>query len=289
MDGIIVKGIGGFYYVRAGGDNHIYECKARGIFRKDRITPTVGDRVEISLSDGKGSIEKIYPRTSLLIRPPVANIDTIIIVVAAAEPEPNTEIIDKMLLNAAIAGIEPIICINKTDIKNADELTAVYEQAGYRVLKVSARDGIGTDELNSVLKGRISAFAGISGVGKSSLLNKLTGVDAKTGSISDKILRGKHTTRHVELYELKDGGYILDTPGFGSFEPADIKADGLWRYFPEMSDVGDACRFRGCSHINEPGCEVKNKLLTGGIAQSRYRSYVEIYNILKEKKEWEKK
>ncbi|MBQ7573795.1 MAG: ribosome small subunit-dependent GTPase A [Clostridia bacterium] len=288
MKGIIIKGIGGFYYVKT-ANNSVYECKARGIFRKDKITPTVGDRVEITIKDNKGSIDTIYERKSLLIRPPVANIDTIIIVVAAAEPEPNTKIIDKMILNAKVAGIEPIICINKTDIKDGDTLEAVYHNAGYRVIKVSAKESKGIDELNSVLKDRISAFAGISGVGKSSLLNELTDVGAQTGEISDKIQRGKHTTRHVELFELPYGGYVLDTPGFSTFEPTDIKADELWHYFPEMEAVGDNCRFRGCLHINEPDCAVKEKLDMGNIAHSRYESYVEIYNILKEKKDWEKK
>ena len=287
MDGIIIKGIGGFYYVKA-EDDIVYECKARGIFRKENIKPYIGDRVEISVNNGKGSIEKIYPRHSQLIRPPVSNIDTLVIVVAAATPDPNVRLIDKLLVNSEINGITPIICVNKTDVKSGEYIEENYSKAGYPVVSVSAAEERGFDSLIPYIKDKTSAFAGLSGVGKSTILNLLTESIQETGEISEKINRGKHTTRHVELLELKCGGFVLDTPGFSSFEVNNIKAQELYNYFPEMSAYTDQCRFKGCSHINEPDCVIKEKVSLGEIAQSRYESYVELYNQLKLIKEWEK-
>lgn len=287
MDGIIVKGIGGFYYVKA-ADNVIYECKARGVFRKENIKPYIGDRVEITLQNGKGSIDKIYPRTSYLIRPPVSNIDNLIIVVAAASPDPNLLLIDKLLVNCEISGIKPIICVNKTDVKSGEFINDIYEKAGYTVLSVCAKEETGFDELIPYIKDRTSAFAGLSGVGKSTILNLLTDTVMETGEVSDKIQRGRHTTRHVELLELKGGGFVLDTPGFSSFEVSSIKAQDLYKYFPEMKELDDGCRFKGCSHINEPDCIVKEKVADNTIAKTRYDSYVELYNQLKTIKDWEK-
>ena len=272
MVGTIMKGIGGFYYVKA--SDSIYECKARGIFRKEKITPMIGDKVNIETDGEKGSIIEIMPRKSSLIRPPVANVDTMMLVVAAASPEPNLFLIDKMLINAEINNITPVICINKTDIKKREDIEEIYSKAGYKIFSVSAERQDGTDLLMDYLKDKTTAFAGLSGVGKSSLL---------------KISRGKHTTRHVELFELESGGFVLDTPGFSSLEIENIKADDLWRYFPEMADSQNKCRFRGCSHINEPDCYIKEKLKNGEMAQSRYDSYTQIYNKLKSVKEWEKK
>lgn len=288
MTGIIIKGIGGFYYVKT-ADQCIYECRARGKFRKDKITPMIGDKVEIETDGEKGSIVKIFDRRNSLIRPPVANIDKLVIVVAAAVPDPNLFLIDKMLINAEINGIDAVICINKTDLASGEKIEQIYEMAGYEVITLSALKNKGIDKLMPVLKDSVTAFAGLSGVGKSSLLNLITGENAETGSVSDKILRGRHTTRHVELFELKNGGFILDTPGFSSFEIEGIGANELWEYFPEMRNVSDECKYRGCSHINEPGCKVKELLETGGLYESRYESYKELYNILKEVKEWERK
>ncbi len=284
--GTIIKGIGGFYYVKA--SENVYECKARGVFRKKKITPMIGDKAEIDLDGGKGSIVNILPRSSSLVRPPVANIDTMMIVAAAAAPEPSLFLIDKMLINSEINGIKPALCINKTDIAKRQDICETYEKAGYRVFSVSAGTKEGTEELFDFLKGKTTAFAGISGVGKSSLLSMITDDILETGSVSEKIQRGRHTTRHVELFEINDG-YVLDTPGFSSLEVEGIKAEDLWRYFPEMADSENKCRFRGCSHINEPDCFIKEKLEKGEIAPSRYESYIEIYNKLKSIKEWEKK
>ncbi len=288
MNGIIVKGIGGFYYVRT-ADKSEYECKARGVFRKEHIIPMIGDRVEIeTMSNGKGSIVKIHERTSSLVRPPVANIDTLILVVAAASPEPSLFLIDKMLINAEIGGIKPIICINKTDLTLREDIENIYKTAGYEVFMTSAENNKGIERLNEIIKNKITAFAGLSGVGKSSLLSLITNKEIETGEVSEKISRGKHTTRHVELFELSDGGYVLDTPGFSSLEIEGIKADELWKYFPEMLECNEQCRFRGCSHINEPDCAVKELLNNGKLVESRYESYKEIYQKLKLIKDWQK-
>ena len=285
MNGIIVKGIGGFYYVKS-ADGNIYECKARGVFRKEHITPTIGDRVEIEVKNSKGSIIKIEERKSRMTRPSVANIDTLVIVAAAASPEPNLFLLDKMLINAHINGIEPIICINKSDITKREDIKEIYSKAGYTVIETSAADNIGTDELKRILKGKITAFAGLSGVGKSSILSLITDSELETGSVSEKIQRGRHTTRHVELFDMGDDTYVLDTPGFGSLEIERIKADELWEYFPEMRKAHGQCRFRGCSHINEPDCAIKELLQSGELSAERYESYKQIHEQLKMLKDW---
>lgn len=287
MTGIITKGIGGFYYVKA-ADGCIYECKARGKFRKERIIPVIGDRVEIETDGDKGSIVEIHERRNCLVRPSVANIDMIAIVAATASPSPNMTLIDKLTVSAEINGIEPVICINKTDIADGRELRETYALAGYRTFELSAETGEGAEAFLEALKDKTTAFAGLSGVGKSTLLNRITGAGMETGTVSEKIQRGKHTTRHVELFELSGGGFVLDTPGFSSFELGGVKADELWQYFPEMAKSENLCRFRGCSHINEPDCEIKRRLIDGHIAKSRYESYKELYNILKEIKDWKK-
>ncbi len=285
MKGIIVKGIGGFYYVKT-ADGKEYECRARGIFRKDGIKPTVGDSVEFE----NGSVIKIYDRRSYLIRPSVANIDNLIIVIAAANPSPDLMLTDKLTVAAEYSGITPIICINKTDIADSSEIEKIYKSAGYRVIITSATESIGEKELHSAVKGKISAFAGLSGVGKSSILNLLSENAAETGEIS-RINRGKHTTRHVELFELDNDTFILDTPGFSSLALSDIctvKANELASFYPEFAEVGNDCRFKGCSHINEPDCVVKALIAQGKAASSRYDSYKELYGQLKQIKEWEK-
>ncbi len=287
MVGTIIKGIGGFYYVKV--SDKIYECKARGVFRKEKITPMIGDKVKIELNGEKGSIAEILPRSSFLVRPPVANVDTMMLVVAASSPEPNLFLMDKMLTYAEMNNILPAVCINKTDLERREDIKKTYQKAGYEVFSVSAESGEGIGEILAYLQGKTTAFAGLSGVGKSSLLSIVTEDKLEVGSVSEKIQRGKHTTRHVELFELKSGGFVLDTPGFSSLEIEGIAADDLWRFFPEMSDSQNKCRFRSCSHINEPDCFVKGKVDDGEMALSRYESYVQMYSKLKSVKEWEKK
>ncbi len=282
MTGVIVKGIGGFYYVKS-DDGEIVECRARGVLRKENIKPMIGDRVVVE----NASLVKIDKRKNFLIRPTVANIDNIVIVSAPVSPEPDFMLIDKMLVNAEIAGIKPIICINKTDLASQNEIFEIYSLAGYPVVVVCAKQTKGIDELMPYLKNKTTAFAGLSGVGKSSILNIITQKDMQTGSVSDKIKRGKHTTRHVELLELPQGGFVLDTPGFSSLEVEGIKAEELCEYFPEMKTEKN-CRFKGCAHINEPDCVIKQKLSEGKISKSRYDSYCELYAALKKIKDWEK-
>lgn len=287
LQGIIFKGIGGFYYIKA-ENGLVYECKARGIFRKEKIKPMIGDKVEIEIIDeDHGNISKIMPRTSELVRPPVSNIDLLVVVVATMNPNPDFYFIDKLLVMAEARGIKPAICINKTDISSAEEIKEIYKNTNYPIFEASAKNNKFPCELYDYLKGKTTAFAGLSGVGKSSLLSLLVEDELETGEISDKIQRGKHTTRHVELFELKNGGYVLDTPGFSSFEAEIIKASELCRYFPEMSEFLEGCRFSGCAHINEPDCRVKDAVNDGFISKSRYESYVKMYDILKQVKEWE--
>ena len=288
MRGKIIKGIGGFYYVKT-ADGEIIECKARGIFRKDNIKPYIGDDVEITCNEKTGNIEKILPRRTMLLRPAVSNIDAVFIVVASKEPEPDTLLCDKLILSAEVAGIEPVICVNKSDLKVNEELMETYKKADYKTFCVSAKDSDAVKEILPYLRDKTTAFAGLSGVGKSTLLGILTGEKQETGAVSQKIKRGRHTTRCVELLELADGGYVLDTPGFSSFEIGGIKADEVKNYFPEMRAFNDKCRFKGCSHIEEPDCAVKAELEKGNIAGSRYESYKIFYETLKKVKDWENK
>lgn len=285
MQGRIVKGIGGFYYVKA-SDRCVYECKARGIFRKLGITPMIGDFVEIDVKNGKGNINAIEKRKTSLVRPAAANVDILVLVAASREPDPNFLLLDKMLVHAEMNSITPVICINKTDIDGGEQIYEAYKDTGYDIVRVSALKEEGTKELARIIRGRTAAFAGLSGVGKSSLLSCMTGNELQTGAVSDKIHRGRHTTRHVELMELAGGGYVMDTPGFSSMELTGVKADELWHYFPEMAGRADGCRFRGCVHINEPDCAVKAAAEAGEISASRYQSYRELYDILKDIKEW---
>ncbi len=285
MTGTIYKGIGGFYYVNTEYDG-IFECKARGKFRKDHIIPMIGDKVEIEVKNGKGSITEIYERHTKLIRPAVANIDIVVVVAAAASPEPNTNLIDKMLVNAEINGIEPIVCINKSDLADSSTLVELYRKAGYKAISVSAEKKHGLDELMELIKGKTAAFAGVSGVGKSSILTHLIGSKLETGNISEKISRGKHTTRHVELFPVEGGGYVLDTPGFSSVEAEDVDLHELEMCFPEFRNETGKCRFRGCAHINEPDCAVKDAVESGKISKSRYDTYVELYEFVKGRKQW---
>lgn len=283
MNGTIIKGIGGFYYVAA-EDQTVYECKARGIFRKQNIKPMIGDKVLIE----QGSIVEIFPRRTHLMRPPVANIDRLVVVAAAASPDPNLFLLDKMFVNAQKNGILPALCINKTDLADPEHLRGIYALAGYPVYEVCAQTGKGLGVFEQFLKDTTTAFAGLSGVGKSSILNEITDVKMETGQVSDKIQRGRHTTRHVELMPLRSGGFVLDTPGFSSLEITDLPAQDLEDCFPEMEPYKNKCRFRGCAHINEPDCPVRSAVEQGEIPASRYESYKTLYESLKQIKTWEK-
>ncbi|OQB14780.1 MAG: putative ribosome biogenesis GTPase RsgA [Firmicutes bacterium ADurb.Bin193] len=287
INGVIVKGIGGFYYVQS--DRGVAECRARGKFRKAQISPMVGDKVGISIVNEnplQGAIEEIYPRKNFLIRPPVANVDTVVIVIATASPNPDYCMVDKLIVTAEKAGIEIIIAVNKTDIAKPDNIIEVYEKAGFQTISVCAEKNEGINGLRALISGKTVAFAGNSGVGKSSLLNRL-GFDLETGEVS-KIERGKHTTRHAELLPLDTGGYVIDTPGFSLLEVSDIKASELKDYFREFKDLGD-CRFSGCVHIGaKPSdCAVSAAVGRGEICPSRYESYLSIYDSLKDIKDWE--
>lgn len=293
-DGTIIKGIGGFYYVKV--EDKVFECKARGIFRKDDMAPLPGDRVEISIIDegkGLGNIDRIWDRKNKLVRPSVANVSQVVAVIAAKSPAPDFMLLDKLLLTAAIKDIGTLVCINKTDLdecRDYDRIVDIYEKAGYPVVAVSSKQKTGFEKLWKHLGGQVSVFAGQSGVGKSSILNILLNEAVmETGEVSKKIERGRHTTRHAELIELETGGYVVDTPGFSSFELADLAYNEIERYYPEFESCLNKCKFTGCSHISEPGCKVKELLEQGMIDKGRYDRYTQLYNTLKLEKDYRKK
>lgn len=292
MNGKIVKGIGGFYYVHA--DNGIeYECRAKGIFRNKKIKPLVGDDVIIEILDednNLGNISEILPRFNSLIRPAVSNVNQTVIIFSVSDPEPNFNLLDRFLVNMEIAGVEAIICFNKIDLKDFEkyrEDCASYEKSGYKVIYISADSGEGIDALKGLIEGKTTVFAGPSGVGKSSTLNAIRpDIMARTGEISDKIKRGKHTTRHSELICVWDNTYIMDTPGFSSLYVDSLDCNELKDYFPEIAVYTGKCRFNMCNHISEPDCLVKSAVDKGEISRIRYDNYVMIYNDLKEKRKW---
>ena len=280
IKGMIIKGIGGFYYIKT--DHTTYECKARGRFRKERVTPLVGDRVMISIQSGteNGVIEEILPRTTELVRPPVANVNQAIIVIAVNKPEPNLCLLDRFLATIEKEGLPIIICINKVDLDtnhNFDRISSIYLNAGYDVIHTSTKKNIGIDILRAKLKDKITVFAGPSGVGKSSLLNAIqSSLSLKTGEISMKNSRGKHTTRHVELMELDYGGWVVDTPGFSSLDMDSCTEEELQYCFKEFEALIGGCKFQGCMHLNEPNCVIKSEIEKGRISQSRYISYIQL-------------
>lgn len=286
--GVITKGIGGFYYVDT--PKGVIECRARGIFRKAGITPLVGDKVEISINkdnENEGALEVITERKNSLIRPPVANVTQIAAVIAAANPKPNLYIFDKLILSAEKIGVKILICINKTDLCEGEEYSQIYKKAGFETLMLSAKENVGVNELRERLKDEVTVFAGNSGVGKSSLLNQVMGFEVmETGEVSQKVERGKHTTRHSELMKLPFGGYIIDTPGFTSFELSDITTVELASMFREFEDYRYDCRFLDCSHTVEKDCGVIEALNDGKISRSRHDSYIKLYEELKKLKSW---
>lgn len=288
-EGTIVKGIGGFYYVASEGG--VVECRARGRLRRQGVVPMVGDRVRMTVQPGSlkdGAVEEVLERKNFLVRPPVANIDCIVIVVAAASPAPDFFMIDKLTVAAESRGIEVVLAVNKTDLLLPDAVFDVYGATGYTLLSVCAATGEGIDALRARIAGKTAAFAGNSGVGKSSILNYF-GLHLQTGSVS-RIERGRHTTRHVELFETADGGFVMDTPGFSLLELQGIEADGLKAYFPEFAPFEGLCRFSGCSHAGVPprDCAVAAAAADGRISAVRYGSYTQLFDLLKEVKKWEK-
>lgn len=290
MTGIIVKALSGFYYVNC--QNQLYTCKARGSFRKSGVSPLVGDRVEFSLSaDNTGTVESIIPRKTCLVRPPIANIEKLFIVSSFTDPAPNTLIIDKLTVISRHNGIEPIIVFNKCDMGDFSYWENIYKNAGFKTFVVSAESGIGFEDLNAELKDSVSAFTGNSGVGKSSILNHIFGVNMiATGAVSEKLGRGRHTTRHTELYELPFGGFVADTPGFSSIDTdnADYSLkENLANCFNDFDDFVNDCRFASCSHTKEKGCAVIDAVNSGKIEQTRHQSYCALFEQLKDLKEWE--
>ncbi len=292
MQGKIIKGIGGFYYVHA-EDGQEYECRAKGIFRNKKIKPLVGDNVIIEVLDelnNLGNIVEILPRFNALIRPAVANVDQTVVIFAVSAPEPNFNLLDRFLVNMEQAEVNTVICFNKIDLAGFDkcrEACASYEKSGYKVLYISAGTNTGIENLNEILHGKTTVFAGPSGVGKSSTLNAIKPeAMAETGNISEKIKRGKHTTRHSELICIYDDTYIMDTPGFSSLYVDALDADELKDYFPEIAVYTGKCKFNMCNHISEPGCLVKEAVQNGRISRIRYDNYVMLYNNLKEKRKW---
>ena len=290
MTGKIIKGIAGFYYVHDGHET-VYECRAKGIFRSRGIKPVVGDNVEFVVLDEEkveGSIEEILPRKNVLVRPASANVDQALVVFAITQPEPNLNLLDRFLIMMEAQEVPVTICFNKTDLGEKDrqeEYRKTYEQAGYPVLFVSSREEAGVECIREVLRGKTTILAGPSGVGKSSLTNQiLPKAVMETGSISEKIKRGKHTTRHAELFCVEENTYLCDTPGFSSMYLEDIESGALKYYFPEFEPFADACKFQAdCVHIGEPVCGVKDALESGKLSESRYENYRILYQELREK------
>lgn len=282
---MIRKALSGFYYVHTEG-GRVLECRAKGVFRKEGITPLVGDQVEVE----NGVVSRILPRKNQILRPPAANIDRAVLVVSSAKPQPNTLILDKLIAVCESKGIEPVLVFTKTDLADSGELQEVYRKAGFRVF-TSGLGQMDHSELLSELSGRLSVFIGNSGVGKSTLMNELIPeLDLATAHISDKLGRGRHTTRHVELYELEGGGLVADTPGFSTVEIekyGHIHKDGLLECFREFREFLGKCQFQNCSHRKEKGCAVLEALKEGKISPSRHESYVALYEDAMQIPDWE--
>lgn len=292
MQGKIIKGIAGFYYIYA-EDGNVYECKAKGIFRKDNFKPLVGDNVEITVlneEEKEGSVTSILPRRNSLIRPAVANVDQAFLIFAMENPKPNFLLLDRFLIMMEQQEIPVVICFNKKDVGEKEEMEKLYEiytGCGYRVVLSSTYEGEGMDEIREILKGKTTVVAGPSGVGKSSITNCMQGeVQMETGEISKKLKRGKHTTRHSQVIPVEKNTFLVDTPGFSSLYLTDIKEEELRDYFPEFVMYEPQCRFQGCMHIHEPGCAVKEALSEGEISQQRYDNYLALYEELKEKRRY---
>lgn len=290
--GVIIRSLSGFYTVSASGEQVM--CKARGRFRHDGTTPLVGDRVTLSIDEkGNARVDEILPRRNRFIRPAVANIEQLVMFASAVNPVTDPFLIDRVCAIAELSDCEPIVCVNKCDLDSADDLMQIYSGAGFQVVRTSAETGEGLDELRAVISGKVNAFTGNSGVGKSSILNKLCPeLGLATGAVSDKLGRGRHTTRHVELYDLGNDTYVADTPGFASFEVdliEPIRCEALQYAFREFQPYIGQCRFQDCAHLKEPGCAVLDAVATGKIAQTRHQSYARLYANAKSIPEWQKK
>ncbi len=292
MQGKIIKGIAGFYYVHT-AESGIYECKAKGIFRNQKIKPLVGDNVRLTVIDEakkQGNIEELLPRKNALIRPAVANMDQALVIFAAAKPKPNFNLLDRFLILMKYQRVPVIICFNKQDMVSEEELRLlkeVYQRGGYEIHFTSALEETGILRLRALLQGKTTAVAGPSGVGKSSLINLLhPEAEMETGAISAKIERGKHTTRHSELFALDGESYICDTPGFSSVYLPELEKEELKEYFPEFQEYEEGCRFQGCVHIHEPDCKVKEALAQKKISQIRYENYKCLYEEIKDKRRY---
>ncbi len=304
--GKIIRGVGGFYYVHTAGSD-IYECRAKGIFRNENVKPLVGDDVGIDViseDEKTGNVVEILPRKNELARPAVANVDQALVIFALAAPKPNLNLLDRFLVTMEQQEIPAVICMNKVDLvseKDVERFREIYRASGYPIFFLSAETGEGTDAVREQLSGKTSVVAGPSGGGKSTLINRFAPhAQMETGELSKKIQRGKNTTRHAELITLDDESFIVDTPGFSSLSvdgdpqdgkrpkggPAPVDTDNLREFFPEFVELEDQCRFRGCSHLHEPGCAVRAAVEDGGISRSRYTSYQQIYEELQDKKRY---
>ena len=289
MNGKIIKGIAGFYYIHT-GEQGVFECKAKGAFRNKKMKPLVGDNVEITVLDSEkkiGNVISVEKRKNQLIRPAVANVDQAIVIFSCAKPQPNLNLLDRFLVSMEQYNVETIICFNKCDLVTEEEmerLKSIYESS-YQVLFTSVKDSVGIEILKEQLKGKTSVLAGPSGVGKSSTINCIIPeANMETGQISQKIERGKHTTRHSELFRLAKDTYIMDTPGFTSLYVTDMEKEQLRFYFPEFSEYEGKCRFQGCVHVHEPSCKVKEAVETGKLSKERYENYQSFYGEIKDKK-----
>lgn len=287
-----MKGIAGFYYVHVEGYG-VYECKAKGIFRKEGVKPLVGDNVELDVLDEAeklGNIRQILPRKSALLRPAVANVDQALVLFAIVKPNPNFNLLDRFLIHMERQQLPTVICFNKEDIASDQEKEALrrsYETCGYQVLFISVLENRGVEQVKTILEGKTTALAGPSGVGKSSLINRLAPhISMETGEISEKIARGRHTTRHSEIIPLGRETYIMDTPGFTSLAIPDITKEELGGYYPEFREYEPFCKFRGCAHLSEPSCGVKEAVEAGKISQVRYENYKILYRELQETKRY---
>ncbi|HPV85019.1 MAG TPA: ribosome small subunit-dependent GTPase A [Sedimentibacter sp.] len=289
IEGIITKGVGGNYYVDIG--SKIIECRARGLFRLKNIKPLVGDKVLIRITEedeDMGYIEEIKERTSEIKRPPVANAQQLVIIFSVKNPEPSFILLDKLLIAAKSNNLNPVICINKSDLANEEEkenILNIFKNTGYKIIFTSKYDEDSLQNLKDILKDRLNVFSGPSGVGKSSLMNAIEpGFYLETGEISDKLKRGRHTTRHAEIFKLSFGGYAVDTPGFSSFELEGIDEYSLKSYYPEIVKYDDGCKFLDCLHYKEPGCVIKEAVNSDLISKVRYNNYIKLLEQIKESK-----